>query len=551
MICFLHGYLLEGSGSNLWTRSVLEALSREGHVVHLMAQENHPERYPFIREAKVYRRNGSVDIVHRGEPSDEAGCILHKPELGDPLPVYVKDRYEEFKRPVPMAELDDAIIEQYIEANVRVLRQIVESTEIDVIHANHAVLMSVVAMRIHDELGIPYVVMPHGSAIEYAVKRDDRMKAFAEKAFNKAERILLIGGELRERLHSVLPSVPDLDSKMVSLRLGVDTSAFEPVDRDRRDEAVEGLKLQLEGLERGKRRRDTDRLLSEVRNDPSITDLRRVFESTSNYELKNPDADLEEKLDGMDWKQGRTLLYVGRLIANKGPQNILAALPLVLEEEPDLRFVIVGHGPLREPLEAIVAALSAGNRRLVREIVRLGREIEQTDDGPASLHEWELFFAELERRGELESYFESAEATIDRDRVIFTGYLTHRELRFLFPCFDVAVFPSLVREAGPLVFLEALASGVFPLGTYFGGMKASIDSLSGVVDDDDRDLMKIDPEPDRLIFDLAEKLPRAMQKGDRWRNALRHAAVEHYDWRSVAGTLNATLEIVAQKKTAE
>ena len=39
------------------------------------------------------------------------------------------------------------------------------------------------------------------------------------------------------------------------------------------------------------------------------------------------------------------------------------------------------------------------------------------------------------------------------DRAIFTGYLKHRELRHLFPCCDAAVFPSLVKEAGPLVFL--------------------------------------------------------------------------------------------------
>jgi hypothetical protein len=30
MICILHGYLLEGSGSNLWTRSVVESLCRQG-----------------------------------------------------------------------------------------------------------------------------------------------------------------------------------------------------------------------------------------------------------------------------------------------------------------------------------------------------------------------------------------------------------------------------------------------------------------------------------------------------------------------------------------
>src|SRR6266545_8040754 len=51
MICLLHGWLLEGSGSNLWTRSIITALSRKGETVHLVCQENHPDRYDAIAEA--------------------------------------------------------------------------------------------------------------------------------------------------------------------------------------------------------------------------------------------------------------------------------------------------------------------------------------------------------------------------------------------------------------------------------------------------------------------------------------------------------------------
>jgi hypothetical protein len=57
------------------------------------------------------------------------------------------------------------------------------------------------------------------------------------------------------------------------------------------------------------------------------------------------------------------------------------------------------------------------------------------------------------------------------------------------PCCDVAIFPSVVAEVGPLVFLEALASGAFPLGTYFAGMAASINSVAG------------DPQAARLAVD--------------------------------------------------
>ena len=51
MICLLHAWLLEGSGSNLWTRAVVQSLCRKRETVHLVCQENHPERYGFISSA--------------------------------------------------------------------------------------------------------------------------------------------------------------------------------------------------------------------------------------------------------------------------------------------------------------------------------------------------------------------------------------------------------------------------------------------------------------------------------------------------------------------
>ena len=60
MICILHGYLLDGSGSNLWTRSIVESLCRNGEIIHLVCQENHPERYDFIADAFRYGADGSI-----------------------------------------------------------------------------------------------------------------------------------------------------------------------------------------------------------------------------------------------------------------------------------------------------------------------------------------------------------------------------------------------------------------------------------------------------------------------------------------------------------
>ena len=83
MIGILHGYLLEGSGSNLWTRSIIQALCKQGETVHLFCQENHPEIYDFISEAYLYESDGSVKTLLKRDQVYPGACILQKPRLGD------------------------------------------------------------------------------------------------------------------------------------------------------------------------------------------------------------------------------------------------------------------------------------------------------------------------------------------------------------------------------------------------------------------------------------------------------------------------------------
>ena len=176
MICILHGYLLDGSGSNLWTQSIIRTLCRAGETVHLMCQEPHPEKFDYIARAVRYDAQLEPEVLlDREVPGYPGRCIMHKPTLGDVLPVYVWDRYEEFERSIPMVELDDAAIEDYIGATWRLLDKIVTEHAITALHVNHTVLMRWWPARVGAKHGIPYTIMPHGSAIEYAVKKDARM----------------------------------------------------------------------------------------------------------------------------------------------------------------------------------------------------------------------------------------------------------------------------------------------------------------------------------------------------------------------------------------
>ena len=291
MICILHGYLLEGSGSNLWTRCVVESLCEEGHTVQLVCQEPYPEHYDCIAEFWRYAEDGRAQQVFSRAVPYAGRCIMHKPQLGDTLPVYVWDKYDEFPNVVPMVNLSDAEIESYIERNAGVVRRVVEEQGVTAMHANHAVLMSVVAQRVSERTGVPYAIMPHGSALEYAVKPDARFRAYATSAFSDASHIFVHGEEMRSRVATILPEVTDLDSKFSVLPLGVHTAQFAPVPRERRREKMGRFWNALSTLPRGRRPQQLRDMLVRVQESGDTESLRAALASIK-YETKAPDEDV-------------------------------------------------------------------------------------------------------------------------------------------------------------------------------------------------------------------------------------------------------------------
>ncbi len=546
MLCLLHGYLLDGSGSNLWTRAVARAMCAAGRDIHLVCQEPHPDQFDFVSAYRRYHADGAVDAVFDRETGLPGRCILHKPVLGDTLPVYVPDSYEEFARVVPMVELPDSEIQAYLDLNTETLVRIVEQEGITAIHANHTVLMPVVAERVKARTGVPFAVMPHGSAIEYAVKRDPRFHAFAASALDQAGLIVTVGDEMQARVTATFAAQPHLPEKFETLKLGVDTTLFEPIDHAARPGSIDRLATSLAGADRGRAPEAARRLaaaVAEAADDPNDDLLVAAMDTARGYVEKYPDADVEAKLAGIDWATDDVLIFIGRLIANKGLESVIAALPLILNARPDAKLVVVGHGPMRESGEALLYALGQGDEKLVRRLAKLGRALE------GGVGPWDRLLGWLDWLGgpmpddlNPARYFQMARETLTPDRVVFTGYLTHAQLRHLLPCADVAMFPSIVPEAGPLVFFEALASGVFPLGTNFAGMAANIDDAAAHLPPADAELMRLRPEAGHTVADIAANTLGALALGGRHRQSLRAHVEASHDWRAIALRLAGLLE---------
>ena len=197
-VLIFHGYMLRGTGSNIYNVNLARALARLGHEVHLLCQD---------RETRI------------------EGVEIHNPEIGGLLPVYVKDPYEGFEVKA-FPELSEEELDRYIEANVAAVREVAERTGgIDLALANHLVMGPAILAR----AGVaPFAAKIHGSALEYTVKPHPRFLPYAEEGVNAAQGVLVGSRHTAESLWAALPEAVRLKEKTRLGPPGVDTEAFRP-----------------------------------------------------------------------------------------------------------------------------------------------------------------------------------------------------------------------------------------------------------------------------------------------------------------------------------
>lgn len=111
----------------------------------------------------------------------------------------------------------------------------------------------------------------------------------------------------------------------------------------------------------------------------------------------------------------KIVFYIGRLVREKGVQLLLDAVPEILANHPQTKFVIAGKGPYEAALKQQTAMLGISNR------------------------------------------------------VYFTGYINDDVRNSLYSWSDVAVFPSLYEPFG-IVALEAMAAGTPVVVSDCGGI---------------------------------------------------------------------------------
>src|SRR5829696_8067786 len=134
-ILIFHGYLLRGTGSNVYNAALGEALVRAGHEVHLLCQDREPLALPWV-DAVGDWESGELRVQVRREP---VRATVYRPEIGGVLPVYVADRYAGVDAR-PFQDLSEAEVSGYLERNVAAVRDVTARARPDVALANHLVM---------------------------------------------------------------------------------------------------------------------------------------------------------------------------------------------------------------------------------------------------------------------------------------------------------------------------------------------------------------------------------------------------------------------------
>src|SRR3954447_23536041 len=112
-VLIFHGYLLRGTGSNVYNASLATALGKLGHEVHLLCQDAQAASLPFV-DAFGRWEDGELEVEVIREP---VRVTAYTPDIGRILPVYVADEYEGFEAK-PYPDLTEEEVESYISANV-------------------------------------------------------------------------------------------------------------------------------------------------------------------------------------------------------------------------------------------------------------------------------------------------------------------------------------------------------------------------------------------------------------------------------------------------
>jgi glycosyltransferase involved in cell wall biosynthesis len=504
-VLIFHGYMLRGTGSNVYNASLAQALAGQGHDVHLLCQDGHAAELDWV-DAVGRWKGGHLEV----EGIRDAG---------HPGTVYVLDRYEGFEVKT-FPDLSSAELDRYLDSNVAAVRDVVATAgEPDAALANHLIMGPAILAR----AGLRFAIKVHGSDISYTVRpHPDRFVAYAREGTDAAAGILAGSSHTARALFETVPD-PTLRDRTRLGPPGVDVQRFRPHPEKEALRDLEALAAKL-AEERPTAGEEDD---SFRRDGPALADALGA------------------------WKEGDTrVLFVGKLLISKGVDLLAAAWPLVHRERTSAgarapRLLFIGFGAFEEGLRRLTDALGHGDLDAAREVAATGRGLEgpperrpQTPPPDQALPILSGFLANPP-----DGYTDAAREAAGS--MLIGGRLGHDEVADVMPAAATFAMPSTWPEAFGMVPAESAACGVPPVAADHSGMREVAELLAEAVPADLAHLLSFPVTAD-AVTELADRLDGWLALDAERRHdaglALAKRVDELWSWEGVARTVLAASE---------
>ena len=448
-VVIVHGYLLRGTGSNIYSANVAKTWKKLGHAVTVLCQDRNASNLDFVDEFII-----GTTKVPTAPPNP--GCIrVVVPDIDDLLLVYVFNRYEGFQvKAMGDTDTSFAEIENYIDKTAAGLRKVLDQG-VDRVLANHALLSPAVAKRAC-EGKVPYDVKIHGSSISFSLKQRPELMKYAVEGLSHCEKIVAGTSYISKLLDETFAQYANeigLNNKQVIIPPGMDPSVFELLDsvEKNQEDFLEKVKSFVE-------RKPTGRCASKVvlPNDPAhAVDLHKSLTALAGtYDQWAADSDLVSRWPTIT-EEEPTIIYFGAYLNTKGVGEIITLFPVVLEAVPKARLLVVGYGGYREHMEGILSSMVSGDVDAFVAFCKAGDFLDASPDQLRGIF----------RKISLE----------ERQRITITGIMEHSQLSKILPVASIAIVASKCAEAFGMVTVEAMCSGVLPVSNYHSGLADILD----------------------------------------------------------------------------
>jgi len=471
-ILFWHGYLLHGSGSNIFALNIVEEFLKENNV-YLFSQERNWNGIEGIGSHWIMDFNQNIPVETKFK---EGGFVGVTPYIGDLLPVFVYDDYDGFKVKT-FDNLTDEELERYIDLNVKAVIKFLQTTKIDIIYCNHFAISPYIMKKVQEKTGVPYIVIGHGSSLNYTISRDKRYMNLSYEGFLDSKNVVVQSEYIRDRSCEIYEKTDFFkDSRFQIIPSGVN---FDKFNRSLKEKELKDIVEGKSSYSNGPIKNIYDENYEKIKKIKDIEAIKKLLDEGENIiEYRDIDRDLMSKLPENSREEDK-ILYIGKLIISKGVHILLMSLPYIFQKNPTASVTIVGYGKFRPALEILLRGLIDGNKELLEIIIEKGNYLEEKKHG--KLEYLSKFWNSLKNDDRLESYLELAKK-IELERVVFLGKLDHDILPHVIKKHSLIVVPSIFPESFGMVSIEGMSQGLVPIVFNHSGLKEVIPFKDSLVD---------------------------------------------------------------------